>query len=212
MVGIDHARRIFEAARHPKSFVSLDRADHLLLADPQDALYVGRVIAAWAARYVQRSEEKRRQQPPHGEVWVESGPSGLTTSVRARSHRMLADEPLELGGADAGATPYEYLLAGLGACTAMTLRLYADRKGWPLEGVRVRLEHARVHAVDCEECSEKEGMLDRVDRAIRVEGPLDSDQRHRLFEIANRCPVHRTLTSAVHVISELEGEEAEPSL
>ncbi|HVS03047.1 MAG TPA: bifunctional alpha/beta hydrolase/OsmC family protein [Thermoanaerobaculia bacterium] len=212
VVGVEHARRIFEAARHPKSFVSLDGADHLLLDDPADALFVGQVLAAWAARYVCGTAEKRAQEPPQGEVWVEGGEQGFTNSVRVRRHHLLADEPRDFGGADAGPSPYEYVLAGLGACTSITLRLYADRKGWPLHGVRVRLEHSRIHAEDCAECETKEGMLDRVNRVIRVDGPLDKEQRQRLFEIANRCPVHRTLTSEVHVVSVLEaGEEEAPS-
>jgi putative redox protein len=114
-------------------------------------------------------------------------------------HRFLADEPVEVGGLDSGPGPYDLLLAGLGACTAMTLRLYAERKALPLEGVTVELRHSRIHAVDCENCETKEGMLDRIDRAITMRGTLDVDQRRRLLEIADKCPVHRTLTSEIDI-------------
>jgi uncharacterized OsmC-like protein/alpha-beta hydrolase superfamily lysophospholipase len=207
IVDVDHARKIYQAARHPKSFVSLDGADHLLLERSGDSLFVGRVLAAWARRYLESGREE--QHPPAGEVWVEAGPAGYTCSVRARSHHLLADEPEGLGGGDAGPNPYEYLLGGLGACTAMTLRMYAERKEWPLEGVRVRLEHSRIHARDCAECETREGKLDQISRVIQVEGPLEQEQRSRLLEIANRCPVHRTLTSEIQLVSALEKEGAE---
>jgi uncharacterized OsmC-like protein/alpha-beta hydrolase superfamily lysophospholipase len=203
VVGVDHARRIFEAARHPKSFVSLDDADHLLLANPDDAAMVGHVLAAWAARYVDPAP------PPEvrgieGLVTVLGGAAGLTHQVIARDHRLLADEPVAVGGTDAGPTPYEYLLAGLGACTAMTLRLYADRKQWPLEGVRVHLSHDHVHAEDCAGCEGTPKKLDRIDRRLEIAGPLDAEQRQRLAEMADRCPVHRTLTGTIEVRTVLE--------
>ena len=202
VVGVEHARRIFDAARHPKSFLSLDRADHLLLADPADAAMVGHVLSAWVARYL--------DPPPavqatgvEGAVTVEAGAAGLHNRVLARHHRLIADEPVAVGGTDEGPTPYEYLLAGLGACTAMTLRLYADRKGWPLDGVRVHLTHARVHAEDCADCERKPKKLDRIERTLEVSGTLDGEQRERLLEIAERCPVHRTLTGTIEVHTEL---------
>lgn len=207
IVGIDHARRIYEAAKHPKSFISLDQADHLL-RDERDARYVGEVLSAWASRYVTLEAPDAEDEVAEGVVVVEGGPEGFTQRVRARGHRFVADEPTSLGGADQGASPYELLLAGLGACTSMTLRMYADRKGWPLDGVRVELRHDRIHAEDCASCTDDQreggGRLDQISRRIRVEGDLDEEQRERLLEIANRCPVHRTLTGDLHVTSELE--------
>ncbi|MEX0892996.1 MAG: bifunctional alpha/beta hydrolase/OsmC family protein [Gemmatimonadota bacterium] len=166
-VGIDNAALLYKAARHPKSFVSLDDADHLLLRE-RDSLYVGTVLAAWVERY------------------LEAGP-----------------EPETVGGEDLGPTPYDLLAAALGACTTMTLRMYADRKKWPLEAAVVRLQHSRIHAEDEERCEEGEPRLDRLDRELTLIGPLDSEQRSRLLEIADRCPVHRTLTAGVVVRTEL---------
>jgi len=210
IVGIDNARRIYQAARHPKSFVSLDHANHLL-TDPRDARYVGEVLAAWAGRYVslEPADEMEDEAPlEQGLVRVTGGTEGFTNRVRARSHRILADEPEDVGGNDRGLSPYELLLAGLGACTSMTLKMYADRKKWPLDEVRVQLGHDRVHAEDCAGCTDEQreggGRIDHITRRIHVEGDLDEEQRGRLLEIANKCPVHRTLTGVIHVESELE--------
>jgi putative redox protein len=206
IVGIDHAERIYRAARHPKSFVSLDDSEHLLTSE-RDARYVGEVVAAWAGRYVEQGEpevEAREGEAelPRGQVVVVGG-DGLAQEVVARHHRLTADEPRSVGGTDTGPTPYDLLLGALGACTSMTLRLYADRKGWPLEGVRVSLDHGRIHAKDCAECAAKEGRIDRIDRKIEVLGELDGEQRARLLEIADRCPVHRTLKGEIEIRSEL---------
>ncbi len=203
IVGIEHARQIYDAAKHPKSFISLDGADHLLLQNPEDAAFIGRTLAAWMTRYVRPTEPAVRPLAglPHGEVLVEGGPSGFANSVWAGAHHLLADEPVNLGGTDTGPNPYEFLLAALGACTSMTLRMYADRKGWPLEGIRVQLAHGKIHAKDCGDCETKEGRIDRITRDIEVAGPLDDAQRARLLEIADRCPVHRTLHSEVNVVS-----------
>jgi len=201
-VAIEHARRIYQAARHPKSFLSLDGADHLL-SNPGDARYAGKVIAAWCTRYLDPEASPRSEGDA---VRVEGGPRGFTQAVEVRGlHRLTADEPPKVGGADLGPTPYELLLAGLGACTSMTLRMYADRKGWPLEGVDVVLRHKAEYRKDCEDCAnDKPRRIDRVDRELVVRGPLNAEQRQRLTEIADRCPVHRTLTEGqVEVHTEL---------
>ena len=203
VVGIDHARRIYKAARHPKSFVSLDGADHLLLAREEDARFVADVLAAWAGRYV--PVEGLPEPLPQGEVLVEGGAVGYTSLVQAGSHLLYADEPASVGGADTGPTPYDLLLAGLGACKSMTMRMYADRKGWPLEATRVRLRHSRIHAEDCEDCQTEKGRIDRIAVEVGVEGGLDEAQRTRLVEISERCPVHRTLKSEIDIRT--RGEE-----
>ncbi len=204
VVGIDHARRIYQAAKHPKSFVSLDGADHLLLERPQDARFVGEVLSAWASRFVdagEAGEEAAAEAGRPGEVVVTGGAGGFANRIASGRHRLRADEPASLGGTDTGPSPYELLLAALGACKSMTLRMYADRKGWPLEGVEVRLAHSKVHARDCAECETKEGKIDRIEVGIEVAGPLDDEQRRRLMEIADRCPVHRTLVSEIEILS-----------
>ncbi len=198
-VGIEHATRIFTAARHPKSFVSLDGADHLL-SRREDAEYAGAVIAAWADRFLPRSEPAASGPVEPGEVRVRETREGrFTTEIQAGPHALRADEPPGVGGDDTGPTPYGLLLAALGACTSMTLRMYADRKGWPLERATVGLRHEKIHARDCEDCETREGRVDRIEREIALEGPLDAAQRARLLEIADRCPVHRTLHGEVSV-------------
>lgn len=195
IVGIDEARKIYQAAKHPKSFVSLDGADHLLSA-PEDARYAADVIAAWASRYLPASAVEE----PEGSVRVTGGSAGFAQSVQAGVHALRADEPLRVGGTNSGPTPYDLLLAGLGACTSMTLRMYADRKGWPLEGVEVRLTHTKIHAQDCAECETQTGQVDQIERVITIRGAdLDAEQRQRLLEIADRCPVHRTLEGEVRI-------------
>jgi uncharacterized OsmC-like protein len=128
---------------------------------------------------------------------------GFAQKITARRHQLTADEPIELGGADTGPSPYELLMAGLGACTSMTVRMYANRKEMPLEGVRVRLRHGKVHAIDCARCETKEGKIDRIERVVEVLGPLTPEQRARLLEIADKCPVHRTLTSEIDIVTRL---------
>jgi putative redox protein len=208
IVGIENAGRIFAAAKHPKSFLSLDDADHLLSRE-QDAAYLASVLAAWAERYL-NSEVPERSEASEGlpadpGVRVESRPDArFTHDVLAGRHRLVADEPRAVGGDDLGPAPYDYLLAGLGACTAMTLKMYADRKNWPLERVEVDLGHDRIHARDCASCETKEGRVDRIRRKIRIAGTLDEEQRNRLLEIADRCPVHKTLTSEIVIDTVLE--------
>jgi putative redox protein len=158
-VGIDNAARIFQAARHPKSFISLDKADHLL-TNSEDSQYVGSVIAAWAQKYVDISRKDESQRPlTDNRIVSRTGKSGFLTEILVNGHSLVADEPLAAGGTDLGPTPYDYLVAGLGACTSMTLRMYADRKNWPLDSITVRLKHQKIHADDCETCETANGML-----------------------------------------------------
>ena len=201
VVSIDNATDIFLAARHPKSFVSLDDADHMLTRQ-RDANYAADVIAAWSQRYIgSEPDGESRTEPefPRDVVVTETGAGKFQQQITIGPHRMLADEPVALGGLDTGPSPYDFLLAGLGACTAMTLRLYAERKGLPLEGVAVRLRHAKVHAADCQTCETAQGMIDRIEREISLDGPLDEEQRRRMLEIADKCPVHRTLKSEIDI-------------
>jgi uncharacterized OsmC-like protein/alpha-beta hydrolase superfamily lysophospholipase len=199
-VGIDNASHIFLAAKHPKSFISLAGADHLL-SRQSDATYVAHVIAAWAERYlVMAAEDRRDDGAPDGDVVVRETRRGtFQQEIISGRHRFLADEPVKAGGTDSGPGPYDLLLAALGACTAMTLRLYADRKQLPLTRTQVRLRHGRIYATDCAECETKEGMIDHIDREISFEGDLTPEQRKRLLEIADKCPVHHTLTSEVDI-------------
>jgi uncharacterized OsmC-like protein/alpha-beta hydrolase superfamily lysophospholipase len=200
IVGIDNSSRIFAAARHPKSFVSLAGADHLL-SRRSDATYVANVIAAWAERYLDMGSQETASEPgDSGRVTVrEAGQGRFQQEITAGVHRLVADEPVASGGADSGPNPYDLLLAALGACTAMTLRLYAERKALPLDRVTVKLRHAKIHAADCAACETKEGMIDHIERGIVLQGALDADMRARLLEIADKCPVHRTLTNEVDI-------------
>jgi len=201
-VSIENAGMIFAAAKHPKSFISLDDADHLLTRK-EDALYVASVLASWASRYVKQAP-RPAVPAEEGVVTVsETLENKFTQSIGVGGHHLRADEPESFGGTNTGPSPYDLLLASLGACTSMTLRLYADRKNWPLEHVTVRLKHEKIHARDCAECETKEGKIDRIDREIELQGALDASQRARLLEIANRCPVHRTLHSEVVVPTRL---------
>lgn len=199
IVGIENASRIFITAKHPKSFVSLAGADHLL-SRKDDAVYVANVIAAWAERYLEQPAERSDEQIEVGIVLVrETGGGKFQQEVVSGPHRFLADEPVKAGGLDSGPGPYDLLLASLGACTSMTLRLYADNKKLSLDCVSVRLTHNRIHAEDCLNCETKEGMIDRIDRNITLEGELSADERKRLLEIADKCPVHRTLESEIEI-------------
>jgi uncharacterized OsmC-like protein/pimeloyl-ACP methyl ester carboxylesterase len=200
IVGIDNAALIYKAARHPKSFVSLDDADHLLL-DPSDSLYVGSVLAAWAHRYIDAPPEPdtREELRQDNRVSVRTAAGSFKTEILARGHSLIADEPTAVGGENLGPTPYDLLAAALGACTTMTLRMYADRKKWPLDEAVVRLQHSRIHAEDEEQLEDGDARLDRLDREVTLVGPLDDQQRGRLLEIADRCPVHRTLSAGVRI-------------
>jgi uncharacterized OsmC-like protein/fermentation-respiration switch protein FrsA (DUF1100 family) len=204
-VGIENAERIYKAAKHPKSFVSLDRADHML-TDKRDAGYVAQVLAGWASRYVDLDPMDRPQQPPPPENLVEvretrKGPFGAR--VRVGRHVLGADEPKSVGGRDSGPSPYDFLLTALGSCTSMTIRMYADRKGWPLDFATVRLHHAKTHAQDCADCDSPTGRIDEITREIALEGALSDEQRRKLLEIADKCPVHRTLHGEIKVRTRL---------
>jgi len=202
-VGIDNAAKIFQAAKHPKSFVSLDDADHLLTS-PSDAEYVGATLGAWVGKYVDRSSTASDHL--EGQVTTRTRDT-YRTEIKAGRHSLVADEPEDVGGDDDGPSPYDYLLAALGSCTGITLRMYADRKEWPLDETIVRLSHDRIHAEECKDSETEEGRVDHVTREIDVRGDLTDTQRERLFEIANKCPVHRTLHSEVNVKSMLREEE-----
>jgi len=208
-VGIDNARRIYDAARHPKSFITLDGANHLL-SKQEDANYVAEVLSAWASRYVTAPlgtpgplYPAPVEQPGKVVVSEAHQPSRLTQRIVSGNHQLVADEPIAVGGADQGPAPYDLLLMALGACTSMTVRMYADHKGLPLEAVRVELEHAKVDASARRDGTAQTGKIDRISRRVQLDGELSAEQRQRLLEIANRCPVHRTLHSEIWVESEL---------
>jgi uncharacterized OsmC-like protein len=198
-VGVDNARQIFDSARHPKSFVAIDGADHLLTSHA-DANYVSAVLAAWASRYAFGPDaESPEQQLEEGFVEVsEAGAAPYGQRIAAGRHVLTADEPAPIG-ADTGPSPYDLLLAALGTCTSMTIRMYANRKQWPLNDVTVSLRHSRIHATDCATCETRTGRVDRFERVIRFHGDLDPEQRQRLLDIADKCPVHRTLSSEVAI-------------
>ena len=201
-VGIDNATRIFTAAKHPKSFVSLDTADHLL-SKRADAEYAADIIAAWAARFLDTPGERAVGEA--GTVTVsETGEGKFQQQVVSGRHTFLADEPRDVGGLDSGPSPYDYLSIALGTCTAMTLRLYAERKKLALDHVEVDVSHAKVHAQDCAECEEREGRVDRFERCIALTGTLSADERARLLEIADKCPVHRTLEQSSVIVTRLK--------
>ena len=204
-VGIENARRIYQAASHPKSFVSLDSADHLLTRKA-DAVYVASVVASWAERYLSApAAAPAAAAGESGQVEVaEAGGTGRAQLIVNGRHELVADEPTSLGGGGAGPTPYGLLLAALGSCTSMTLRMYADRKRWPLKRAAVSLNHKQVHADDCGSCAEGAPAIDRIERRIRLEGDLDESQRQRLLAIADRCPVHATLSGRIEVVTRLE--------
>jgi uncharacterized OsmC-like protein/alpha/beta superfamily hydrolase len=201
-VGIENASHIFLNAKHPKSFVTLDDADHLL-SRRSDAAYVADVIAVWAERYLAVPAETKEvgegAAAGPGVTITETRQGRFQQLVRAGAHSLLADEPTSVGGLDSGLSPYDLVLAGLGACTAMTIRLYAEHKKLPLDRVSVNLTHEKIYATDCEHCETRDGKIDRIDRAIAFEGDLDATQRQRLLEIADKCPVHRTLTSEIDI-------------
>ena len=203
-VSIDEAGKIFGWAKHPKSFVSLDNADHLL-SRPADAEYVADTIVAWVKRYLRKAVDADKVSGvTPGNVLVVEKNQKFTRGIYTDTHHFLADEPKRVGGDDRGPDPYEMLLASLGACTSMTMRMYANRKQWPVEAICVSLTHKRVHSDDCEDCEYEgdPGQLDVIERIIRIEGvDLTTDQHERLLDIADKCPVHRSLENDIQVLT-----------
>ncbi|MEM7486746.1 MAG: bifunctional alpha/beta hydrolase/OsmC family protein [Bacteroidota bacterium] len=202
-VGIKNAEEIYVAAHHPKSFVSLDGADHLLF-NKKDSTYVGEVISGWAKRYL--SIEKgvdESLRTKHQVVASLDGDDYFTTQMKVGSHYMIADEPTEYGGNDFGPSPYELVSAGLSACTVMTIQMYARRKGWAIDNVEVHTSYSKSHAVDCENCEDDTSKIDTFQREIRLTGNLDEKQRAKIMEIADKCPVHRTLHSETQILTKL---------
>jgi uncharacterized OsmC-like protein/pimeloyl-ACP methyl ester carboxylesterase len=200
VVGVENASALFTAARHPKSFVTLDGADHLL-SRAEDADYAAQTIAIWAARYLDMSAADETIATPEGITRVtEVDPGGFLQDVTLGAHHLKADEPRSYGGTDLGPSPYQYLAAGLGACTSMTIRMYARRKGWPLTAVSVDVSHGKQHAPDCTDCSPGD-KIDTFTRVITLTGDLDAEQRGKLIAIADKCPVHRTLEAQVQIVT-----------
>lgn len=207
IVSIDNADILFSHAARPKSFISLDGADHLL-SDPDHAERAGNLLASWAEQYLLANisgSDDVIVAAAEGEVVVaERGTGDFAQVIRvAERHALLADEPKSLGGDDTGPDPYDLLLASLGACTSMTVRMYANRKGWSVDDIAVRLSHDRIHADDCAACESETGKVDVIETELVITGDLDAEQRARLLEIADRCPVHRTLHNEIHITTEL---------
>ncbi|MDR9456063.1 MAG: bifunctional alpha/beta hydrolase/OsmC family protein [Salegentibacter sp.] len=192
IVGIKNAEELYVAAKHPKSFISLDGASHLMEAE-EDAVYAGNTIATWAQKYLQIEEKTLPES--QSDVVANLGSTGYTTQMKAGKHHFTADEPVKAGGNDYGPTPYQLVSAGLAACTSMTLHMYARRKKWPLENVETHVSYSREHASDCDNCEDKAAKLDTFKREIQIKGDLDEKQKKRLLEIADKCPVHKSLTS-----------------
>jgi putative redox protein len=207
-VGIENATEIFLAARHPKSFVSLDRADHLL-TNPEDAAYAARVISAWLTRYLAADTPQGMAAIEHVRV-METGEGKFQNAAQAGKHRLFSDEPENVGGLDSGPSPYDFLAIALGACTSMTLRLYADHKKLPLGRIGVDVSHSKIHAKDCGECTELErgsgSRIDRFERVISIYGGVSDELRGKIVEIAGKCPVHRTLEAVAKIKTVVKSE------
>jgi putative redox protein len=200
-VGISHAEKLYHAAMHPKSFLSLDGADHLL-TDKADSNYVGEVIATWASRYMEELEVNVLESDHHVVASLDQE-SPFTTQMRAGKHYFTADEPIDYGGNDFGPTPYELVSSGLASCTVMTLQMYARRKKWDLKNVECHITYDKQHATDCANCENDLSKIDTFTRHIRIESNLDDHQIQKLLQIADKCPVHRTLHSETQVITHL---------
>lgn len=198
IVDVDNAATLFTAAKHPKSFISLDRADHLL-TNGEDSTYAGQVVAAWASRFLPVAATEPDVEAPEGVVVAQTPIDSLRTEIKAGPHHLIADEPASLGGTELGPTPYGLLSAALAACTSMTLKMYAKHKKLDVDSVTVKVRHRKIHAEDCSDCESEDGRVDEFQREIVVDGTVNDDQRARLLQIADRCPVHRTLESEVKI-------------
>lgn len=194
IVGIENAREIYEQAHHPKSYISLDGADHLL-SRKNDSEYVGNIISSWASRYLKFADATPLTAKK--QVTVRTSENGFLTEVKTGHHFLISDEPTSVGGTDLGPSPYDLLVAALGTCTSMTLRMYADRKKIDLKEIQVHLQHSKEHNKDCNDVDNKNSKIDHIDREIELIGNLTDEERNRLLEIADKCPVHRTLHSEV---------------
>ena len=200
-VNIKNAEDIYKSARHPKSFISLDGADHLL-SNKQDSIYAGDIIASWAKRYVNFTNEQQLKTK-HQVVASLDAEDGFTTQMKVGNHIMIADEPTSYGGNDFGPSPYELVSAGLSACTAMTIQMYAKRKGWLINNVEVHTSYDKTHAEDCENCDENSAKIDTFNREVKLDSNLDEKQIKRILQIADKCPVHKTLHSETQVLTNL---------
>ncbi|MBU3027212.1 bifunctional alpha/beta hydrolase/OsmC family protein [Zobellia galactanivorans] len=202
-VAIKNAEEIYVAARHPKSFISLDGADHLL-SNKRDSFYAGEVISGWAKRYLE-IDTTRKEEPKtkHQVVASLDHDDGFSTQMKVGNHFLTADEPVDVGGNDFGPSPYELVSAGLSACTAMTIQMYAKRKAWIIDNIEVHTSHNRSHVADCKDCESDGSKIDTFEREIKLTGPLDEKQKKRILQIADKCPVHKTLHSQIQVITKL---------
>lgn len=201
-VGIKNAEEIYIAAHHPKSFVSLDGADHLL-SKKEDSTYVGDVIAGWAKRYIEVHTSKDNLKTKHQVAASLDANDGFTTKLKVGNHYITADEPTSFGGNDFGPSPYELVSAGLSACTVMTIQMYAKRKGWQIDNVEVHTTYSKSHAHDCENCEDSNARIDTFEREIKLTANIDDKQKQRILQIADKCPVHKTLHSQTQVITKL---------
>ncbi|CAN5262485.1 bifunctional alpha/beta hydrolase/OsmC family protein [soil metagenome] len=201
VVEIKNAEEIYIAARHPKSFISLDGADHLL-SRRKDSVYAGEIIGSWALKYLEMPAEPSLSTSHN--VVAQLGDTGFTTHLKAGNHRFIADEPLSFGGNDFGPSPYDLLSAGLAACTSMTIQMYARRKNWKIDNVETHVNHSKLHALDCEDCTNTTAKIDHFERRIIITGKLEESQLNRLLQIADKCPVHKTLHAEVKISSEIE--------
>lgn len=201
LVGINNAEEIYVAAHHPKSFVSLDGADHLL-TNKKDSEYAGKVIAEWSKRYIE-IKESIKINTKHDVVASLDQEDQFLTHLKLGDHYAIADEPESVGGNNFGPTPYELVSAGLSACTAMTIQMYARRKGWDIANVEVHTSYSKKHALDCENCEDESAKIDTFNREIKFSGQLDEKQIKRLLQIADKCPVHKTLHSETQILTKL---------